>query len=63
MSRTADQICDAEDMRILKGSVSKRSVHMLIEYPPSNLLVRLFNGSKAALGRLQQEYPELQKRY
>ncbi len=29
------QICDAEDIRILKGAVSKDHVHMLIEYPPS----------------------------
>ena len=29
------QICDAEDVRILKGVVSKDHVHMLIEYPPS----------------------------
>ncbi len=28
------QICDAEDVRILKGVVSKYHVHMLIEYPP-----------------------------
>ena len=29
------QICDTEDIRILKGVVSKDHVHMLIEYPPS----------------------------
>src|SRR5919205_3368647 len=29
------QICDAEDVRILKGVVSKDHVHMLLEYPPS----------------------------
>jgi putative transposase len=28
------QICDAEDVRILKGVVSKDHVHMHIEYPP-----------------------------
>ena len=28
-------ICDAEDVRILKGVVSKDHVHMLLEYPPS----------------------------
>ena len=27
------QICDAEDVRILKGVVSKDHVHMHIEYP------------------------------
>ncbi len=39
------QICDAEDVRILKGVVSKDHVHMHIEYPPklglSGLLKRL----------------------
>ena len=29
------QICDAEDVRILKGVVSKDHVHMHIEYAPS----------------------------
>ena len=29
------QICDAEDVKILKGAVSKDHVHMHIEYPPS----------------------------
>ena len=29
------QICDAEDIRILKGVVSKDHVHMHIEYRPS----------------------------
>jgi REP element-mobilizing transposase RayT len=27
------QICDAEDVRILKGVVSKDHVHMHVEYP------------------------------
>jgi REP-associated tyrosine transposase len=29
-----NQICDAEDVRILKGGVSKDHIHMHIEYPP-----------------------------
>ena len=28
------QICDAEDVRILKGVVIKAHVHMHVEYPP-----------------------------
>ncbi|NJN23249.1 MAG: IS200/IS605 family transposase [Acaryochloridaceae cyanobacterium RL_2_7] len=58
------QICDSEDVRILKGVVSKDHVHMLIEYPPSKSvsdLVKRFKGRTSRL--LQQEYPELQKRY
>lgn len=58
------QICDAEDIKILKGAVSKDRVHMHIEYPPSKSIsdiVRRLKGRTSKL--LQQEYPELQKRY
>jgi putative transposase len=58
------QICDAEDVRILKGVVSKDHVHMHIEYPPSKSLSDLVKRFKGRTSRiLQQEYPELQKRY
>ena len=58
------QICDAEDVKILSGVVSKDHIHMLIEYPPSisvSDLVRKLKGRSSRL--LQKEYPELQKRY
>ena len=58
------QICDAEDVRILKGVVSKDHVHMHIEYPPrlsiSDLLKRLKGRTSR---RLQDEFPSLKKRY
>lgn len=58
------QICDAEDIRILKGVVSKDHVHMLIEYPPSKSVSDMVKKMKGRTSRLlQQEYPELQKRY
>ncbi len=58
------QICDSEDVRILKGVVSKDHVHIHVEYPPklslSNLVKRLKGrGSR----RLQDEFPELKKKY
>jgi putative transposase len=28
------QVCDAEDVQILKGVVSKDPIHMQVEYPP-----------------------------
>ncbi|WP_029477777.1 IS200/IS605 family transposase, partial [Deinococcus frigens] len=28
------QVCDAEDVKILKGVVSKEHIHMHLEYPP-----------------------------
>jgi putative transposase len=58
------QICDTEDVGILKGVVSKDHVHMHIEYPPSKSisdLVKRFKGRTSRL--LQQEYPELKRLY
>ena len=58
------QICDAEDIRILKGAVSKDHVHMHIEYPPSKSISDIVKRVKGRTSRLlQQEYPELKKRY
>ena len=58
------QICDAEDVRILKGVVSKDHVHTLIEYPPKTSLSELVKRLKGRTSRiLQQEFPQLQKRY
>ena len=58
------QICDAEDVRILKGVVSKDHIHMHIEYAPSKSLSELVKRLKGRTSRLlQQEFPKLQKRY
>ena len=58
------QICDSEDVRILRGVVSKDHIHMLIEYPPSKSISGLVQRLKGRTSRLlQQEYPELRKRY
>ena len=58
------QICDAEDIRILKGVVSKDHVHMHIEYPPSKAISDIVKKLKGRVSRkLQQEFPELSKRY
>ena len=58
------QVCDAEDIRILKGVVSKDHVHMHLEYAAklsiSNIVKRLKGRSSR---RLQDEFPELKKRY
>jgi putative transposase len=57
------QICDAEDVRILKGVVSKDHVHMHIEYPPKMAISDLLKRLKGRSSRmLQQEYPHLKKR-
>ena len=58
------QICDAEDVRILKGVVSKDHVHMLIEYPPKTLVSELVKRLKGRTSRrLQEEFPQLRKQY
>ena len=57
------QICDAEDIKILKGVVSKDHVHMHIEYAPSQSLSDIVKRLKGRTSRLlQQEYPSLKKR-
>ena len=58
------QICDAEDITILKGAVSIDHVHMHIEYPPKisvSEIMKCFKGRSSCL--LQEEFPELKKRY
>ena len=58
------QICDAEDVKILKGVVSKDHVHMLIEYPPSKSISDLVKRLKGRTSRrLQEEFPQLRKQY
>ena len=58
------QICEAEDVHILKGVVSKDHVHMHIEYRPSQDLSTLLKFLKGRSSRkLQMEFPELQRRY
>ena len=58
------QICDAEDVRILSGVVSKDHVQMHIEYAPK---LALSDSVKRLTGRtsrvLQAEFPNLKKRY
>ena len=58
------QICDAEDVRVLGGVVSKDHVHMHIEYTASQSISNLIKRLKGRTSRLlQREYTELQKRY
>ena len=58
------QICDSEDVSILKGAVSKDHVHILIEYSPSLSISELVKRLKGRSSRLlQKEYPKLQKEY
>ena len=58
------QICEAEDIQILKGVVSKDHIHMHLEYRPNqdvSTIVKLLKGRSSR--KLQMEFPELKKRY
>jgi len=58
------QVCNSEDVKILKGVVSKDHIHMHVEYPPSisvSDLVKRLKGRSSRL--LQEEFPALRKRY
>ena len=58
------QVCDAEDIRILSGVVSKDHVHMHIEYAPSKSISDIVKRLKGRSSRkLQIEFPELSKQY
>ena len=58
------QICNAEDITILKGAISKDHVHMHIEYPPKLSVSEIMKNLKGRSSNfLQEEYPELKKRY
>jgi len=58
------QICDAEDVQILKGVVSKDHVHMHLEYPARLSMSHLVKRLKGRTSRrLQDEFPDLKKRY
>lgn len=58
------QVCNSEDVKILKGVVSKDHIHMHVEYPPSisvSDLVKRLKGRSSRL--LQEEFPAIRKRY
>ena len=58
------QICDALDIRIVKGVVSAEHVHLHISYPPKHSMSDIVRRIKGRTGRkLLQEYPGLKKRY
>ena len=58
------QVCESEDVRILKGVLSKDHIHMHLEYPPSQSISDLVKRLKGRSSRiLQQEFPHFKKRY
>jgi putative transposase len=58
------QICAARDVVIVRGSVSPDHIHMLLSAPPHLSPAKLVQYIKGRSSRrLQQEFPELGKRY
>ena len=58
------QICDAMDVRILKGVVSKDHVHLHVSYPPKVSVSDLVKRLKGRSARLMlEEFVELKKCY
>lgn len=58
------QVCDSEDVVIIKGAVAKDHVHLLIEYRPSMSISEFVKRVKGRSSRLlQKEFPKLQKEY
>ncbi len=58
------QICESEDVEILRGVVSRNHVHMHVEYRPSLCISSFVKKLKGRNSRkLQQEFPSLKNRY
>jgi len=58
------QTCEAHEIRILKGVVSKDHVHILVSSPPNlapSEIMRRIKGRTA--NKLFEEFPHLKKRY
>jgi putative transposase len=58
------QVCDANDIQILKGVVSKDHIHLHLSYPPKisvSEMVKRIKGRSARL--LLDEFEMLKKRY
>lgn len=58
------QICESEDVTILKGVVSKNHIHMHLEYRPSASVSSLVKKLKRhSSSKIQQEFPVLKRKY
>ena len=58
------QSCNSMDVTIIKGSVGKEHIHLLVSCPPSVSVSKLVQQLKGKTSRvLLSEYKELKKRY
>lgn len=64
MRALLQQGCEARNIKIIKGSIGKEHVHMLVSCSPSlapSKIVQYLKGRSSHL--IQDEFPELKKRY
>lgn len=58
------QIADRNEVRIVKGHVSRAHIHILVSIPPRLAIARFIQYVKGASShKLFQEFPHLKKRY
>ena len=58
------QSCNSMNVTIIKGSIGKEHVHLLVSCPPSLSVSKIVQQLKGKTSRvLQMEYKELKKRY
>ena len=58
------QSCHSMNVTIIKGSIGREHVHLLVSCPPSLSVSKLVQQLKGKTSRtLQMEYSELKKRY
>ena len=58
------QICDANDIQVIEGRVSRDHIHLYVSYPPKlsvSEMVRRMKGRSSK--RIQEVFPQLGKRY
>jgi len=58
------QGCESRNIKIVRGSIGRDHVHMLISCPPSMAPSKIVQYLKGRSSRLiQEEFPELKKKY
>ena len=58
------QVCDQNDIEIIKETVRKNHVHLYISYPPKISVSEIMRRIKGRSSRkIQDEFPHLKKRY
>lgn len=58
------QVCDSQDIEIIKGRVSKDPMHLYLSYSPKLSISEIVRRIKGRTSRkIQEEFPQLGKKY